>query len=182
MNNSISHTITTIKLQIRQAELEQNNMELSIGITERQREISRLKIQMEQVAVNNLPANALDSTSHLSYSPCISFHQLFFQSSRYPFIPPALCFTHVASIIFSYFQDGREDGEANIREVSTPIVAVITKRRNLPFFQKIFWKQSLKTTNISRFSSTKSKNLAFCFDFNNICPFPLHFKSWTLHQ
>ena len=138
MNNSISHTITTIKLQIRQAELEQNNMELSIGITERQREISRLKIQMEQVAVNNLPANALDSTSHLSYSPCISFHQLFFQSSRYPFIPPALCFTHVASIIFSYFQDGREDGEANIREVSTPIVAVITKRRNLPFFQKIF--------------------------------------------
>ena len=34
---------------MRQAELEQTNVELSIGITERQREITRLKIQQEQV-------------------------------------------------------------------------------------------------------------------------------------
>eukprot|EP00596_Hydrurales_sp_CCMP1899_P008393 CAMPEP_0119050878 /NCGR_PEP_ID=MMETSP1177-20130426/72402_1 /TAXON_ID=2985 /ORGANISM="Ochromonas sp, Strain CCMP1899" /LENGTH=633 /DNA_ID=CAMNT_0007029821 /DNA_START=11 /DNA_END=1909 /DNA_ORIENTATION=- len=34
--------------QVRQAELEQSNVELSIGVTERQREISRLKLMQEQ--------------------------------------------------------------------------------------------------------------------------------------
>ena len=47
------------------------------------------------------------------------------------------------------------------------IVAVTTKRKNLSFFQKRFWKRSAKTTNISRFSSWISENLAFCFDLNN---------------
>ena len=40
--------------KVRQAELEQNNVELSIGITERQREITRLKIQQEQVRMQNI--------------------------------------------------------------------------------------------------------------------------------
>jgi hypothetical protein len=42
------HKHTFIYVQVRQAELEQTNVELSIGITERQREISRLKLQQEQ--------------------------------------------------------------------------------------------------------------------------------------
>ena len=48
------------------------------------------------------------------------------------------------------------------------IVAVTSERQNLSFFQKRFWKIPLKTTYISRFSSWKSKNLAFCFDLNNM--------------
>lgn len=46
----LHHTPLCVLSQVRQAELEQNNMELSIGITERQREITRLKILQEQVA------------------------------------------------------------------------------------------------------------------------------------
>ena len=47
------------------------------------------------------------------------------------------------------------------------IVAVTTKRRNLSFFQKRFWQRPLKNAMIGRFSSTKLKNLPFCFDLNN---------------
>ena len=46
-----SHTHTRSLPQVRQAELEQSNVELSIGIAERQREISRLKLQQEQVSI-----------------------------------------------------------------------------------------------------------------------------------
>ena len=53
------------------------------------------------------------------------------------------------------------------RKLNRYIVAVRTKRQNLSFFQKRFWKWPLKTTNISRYSSRKSKNLAFCFNLNN---------------
>ena len=48
------------------------------------------------------------------------------------------------------------------------IIAVTTKRQYLSFFQKRFRKRPLKTTNISRISSRKSKNLVFCFDVNSI--------------
>ena len=50
----LCHNLRYMQIQIRQAELEQINVELSIGITERQREISRLKLQQEQVTCSTL--------------------------------------------------------------------------------------------------------------------------------
>ena len=67
--------------QVRQAELEQNNMELSIGITERQREITRLKILQEQVKssphiatlylIDSFACTACQPLKHLSSPLCI---------------------------------------------------------------------------------------------------------------
>ena len=57
-----------MQIQIRQAELEQINVELSIGITERQREISRLKLQQEQVTCSTLLYSTLLHYNTLHYT------------------------------------------------------------------------------------------------------------------
>ena len=62
----LHHTPLCVLSQVRQAELEQSNMELSIGITERQREITRLKILQEQVAT--LLHNAHTTHKHTQHT------------------------------------------------------------------------------------------------------------------
>jgi hypothetical protein len=109
--------------QVRQAELEQSNMELSIGITERQREITRLKILQEQVTY---------TPQHCAHAHTLSYHS---HSSHKPHTP--LIISYCASELISHsaiitsrslslphsllsliaFQEGREDVHASVREV-----------------------------------------------------------------
>ena len=44
----VEHSSMLRQSQVRQAELEQANVELTINLTEKQREVSRLKLQLEQ--------------------------------------------------------------------------------------------------------------------------------------